>query len=102
MKKWSLLAFLGATALLLWVQQEDPVTSARMKCERAIERFSGYDIKSGDVARAQVVGDINNGTVTMPFEIDGMPRNGMCIFENGLTKHISLDGKLLAGRGERY
>ena len=100
MMKWSLLAALGLGAFLLWDahRQENLVTSAKIKCGMEIERFSGYGIGTGDVASAQVVGDIYKGTVTMPFEVGGKRRNGKCIFENGSTKHISLDGTLLAGR----
>lgn len=88
-----------AGVFLAWVlfREQNPATTAKLKCESAIEYFSGYDVSMLDVSRATVVGDVFDGSVNMPFELAGKRHVGICVFQSGSTKQITLDGKLLAG-----
>lgn len=107
MKQFLFAAVLVGAALFasIMLPQQDPVITAQVKCEAAIERLTSYDVSAMDVARASVVGDVVtgtvpmpfDGTVTMPFDVGGQRRLGICVFESGTTKRVTIDGKLLAG-----
>ncbi len=77
---------------------DNPVTSAKVKCEFAVEKSTGYNVSVMDVARASVVGDVFNGTVDMPFTVAGQSHYGTCVFRDGQIWSVKVDGKLLAGR----
>jgi hypothetical protein len=82
----------------LMFRSDDPVVTAQVKCEFAIERATGYDISVWEVSKASVDGDVFNGTVRMPFARSGSDRIGECIFRDGRIERVAVDGKVLAGR----
>jgi hypothetical protein len=63
----------------------------------AIERFTGYDLSTSELLDGSVEGDVYTGNVILHFQRTGKTRRGVCIFDSGNTKSVTLDGKLLAG-----
>lgn len=80
------------------LRPDDPQTTAKLKCEFAIERTTGYDLGIMEVAGAMVIGDVFNGRVSIPFERSGKYNLALCVFENGNIRSVFLNEKLLAGR----
>lgn len=88
----------GGIAAWLAFRGDDPVTTAKLKCETAIEAVTGYDLGVGEVADMHVTGDVFNGRVQSSFGRSGTTRRGECVFVNGTTARVAVDGRVLAGR----
>lgn len=87
----------GIGAWLL-MRGDDPVSTAKVKCEHHIEALTGYDLSIGEVADMRVIGDVYSGTVQASFSRSGTRKFAECVFEAGATKRVAVDGKVLAGR----
>lgn len=87
----------GSFAVWAIMRPNDPITTAKEKCEEALERFTGHEIGVMEVRHAVVDGDINNATVRMQLARGGKSFQGECVFDSGSMRSVMVDGKLLAG-----
>jgi hypothetical protein len=90
-----LLGAAGVAAML--AISPSPVSLARIKCADAITYFTKIDVSLTETSRAHVSGDVNTGSVRLPFTASGRQRIAECDFLDGQTMRVTLDGKLLAG-----
>lgn len=88
---------LAGVGVVFWVNNNTDA-AAKVKCEFAIEDVTRLRVSVSDVARARVVGNEIDGTVTMPFTFRDNRYLAECVFRHGRFERVTLNGEVIAGR----